>query len=92
MRLGYVQFKSDDDCSLVGFNEAEAHAPRIQAHRNATISPSLGFNEAEAHAPRILNPIAHIRIISVSFNEAEAHAPRILRTAKRKALRWHLLQ
>ena len=63
----------------LGFNEAEARAPRIGyathpaiAHRYRT-----SFNEAEARAPRILAIARRAREISKSFNEAEARAPRI---------------
>ena len=53
MRLGYDEHRLDTACRGAGFNEAEAHAPRI--HEQSALYPgrAQGFNEAEAHAPRI---------------------------------------
>ena len=62
---------------LLGFNEAEAHAPRIHILLKVILPAEMRFNEAEAHAPRILWVIGWEPGTLWSFNEAEAHAPRI---------------
>ena len=41
------------DSGFSGFNEAEAHAPRIRLAAMCSATRKPGFNEAEAHAPRI---------------------------------------
>ena len=53
MRLGYQIESEYVEGVMYGFNEAEAHAPRIQNKLLATLAESQSFNEAEAHAPRI---------------------------------------
>ena len=63
---------------LLGFNEAEAHAPRILAGSSGTSAVvGFSFNEAEAHAPRIRPYMMTCGPKTSRFNEAEAHAPRI---------------
>ena len=55
MRLGYSKAPERPGERPAGFNEAEAHAPRILYPM--TYGSTRGrccFNEAEAHAPRIL--------------------------------------
>ena len=54
MRLGYNRLLLVFHVTYIGFNEAEAHAPRIP-RRTAGVEEKMkiGFNEAEAHAPRI---------------------------------------
>ena len=71
---------------LFGFNEAEAHAPRIQRrNRNHGNAPNR-FNEAEAHAPRIQVEQRKRKKFLGSFNEAEAHAPRIPNLSRAQAI------
>ena len=53
MRLGYLGIAFACAASRASFNEAEAHAPRIQALPGHHNTCWRGFNEAEAHAPRI---------------------------------------
>ena len=54
MRLGYACPARPARSAGKSFNEAEAHAPRIQSVRLPSAHPArIGFNEAEAHAPRI---------------------------------------
>ena len=69
-----------------GFNEAEAHAPRIRsAGLRSSKTMMRCFNEAEAHAPRIRSRTSRrVTVAPRRFNEAEAHAPRIRsRTSRR---------
>ena len=53
MRLGYIALGRGAGVLGNGFNEAEAHAPRIRLDDLCTGGTGAGFNEAEAHAPRI---------------------------------------
>ena len=54
MRLGYMAQISRTLGFDPGFNEAEAHAPRIQGRSaGQSLANVCSFNEAEAHAPRI---------------------------------------
>ena len=54
MRLGYMPRARPGRATRPGFNEAEAHAPRIPLDGlMADLALQGGFNEAEAHAPRI---------------------------------------
>ena len=79
MRLGYQAQLRRTYSAICGFNEAEAHAPRIPTrsprYRNWTASASmrprrmrLGYTETLFSRPNSFP----------GFNEAEAHAPRIL--------------
>ena len=54
MRLGYLAHSGGLSGGRQGFNEAEAHAPRIPNKTAGHCNTCLRrFNEAEAHAPRI---------------------------------------
>ena len=53
MRLGYPRMRGRRIGGFRGFNEAEAHAPRIRWDTDPTNASRDSFNEAEAHAPRI---------------------------------------
>ena len=53
MRLGYGARGVYRLADAHGFNEAEAHAPRILCRPAALRLGLIRFNEAEAHAPRI---------------------------------------
>ena len=53
MRLGYLSCGGREKRVGAGFNEAEAHAPRIHPAWFTMKLPASSFNEAEAHAPRI---------------------------------------
>jgi len=66
------------DQPFLGFNEAEARAPRMLPGTATIDAVTAGFNEAEARAPRM--PARRLwgsSNISDSFNEAEARAPRM---------------
>ena len=78
MRLGYNCMTSASAWPRRGFNEAEAHAPRIHGvfmtdftlDATASMRPRrmrLGYQSVAADLSKNL----------LSFNEAEAHAPRI---------------
>ena len=56
MRLGYLALEALKKDKDEGFNEAEAHAPRIRGLGCGVGGVEKGFNEAEAHAPRIHSP------------------------------------
>ena len=54
MRLGYIGGGAVEAGLAYSFNEAEAHAPRIQVNCYDLVKNCWkSFNEAEAHAPRI---------------------------------------
>ena len=84
MRLGYQDKPIRVRARRPGFNEAEAHAPRIPYTHEFGGGRASGFNEAEAHAPRI--PVLSVSpgLPPAGFNEAEAHAPRIRRAWRMK--------
>ena len=61
---------------LIGFNEAEARAPRMPTVAMILAASEPCFNEAEARAPRMLDPRGRM-VTAPGFNEAEARAPRM---------------
>ena len=89
MRLGYLQFYNRLFYIIIGFNEAEAHAPRIRAQPSAldgTACPA-------SMRPRRMRLGYDLRVfiknhLTKRFNEAEAHAPRI----RVVAARWLIIR
>ncbi len=58
MRLGCTPEQVAKEAALRGFNEAEAHAPRMLVAMRDAVGVRPSFNEAEAHAPRMREPPA----------------------------------
>ena len=76
MRLGYPQLFIDYFFNnRPRFNEAEAHAPRIQDNLWQLLYAARRFNEAEAHAPRIRGDGSQARTIT----DAASMRPRRMR-------------
>ena len=53
MRLGCRLFALRSRIPYIGFNEAEARAPRMLLTASSSVLYSICFNEAEARAPRM---------------------------------------
>ena len=87
MRLGYHCRTGCLTLEARGFNEAEAHAPRIRCALAAC--PKAGiprFNEAEAHAPRIRQSL---RLVSPARQDASMRPRRMrLGYAASDGRRW----
>ena len=78
MRLGYKIGTATPVEIWSGFNEAEAHAPRIHIWRRPVAS-GAGVASMRPRRMRLgyQRGYDQTRHAATSFNEAEAHAPRI---------------
>ena len=78
MRLGYATECHPVLTGRLCFNEAEAHAPRIQRQNEVTgLMPDIASMRPRRMRLGYHQACSRIGIGTGRFNEAEAHAPRI---------------